>query len=58
MAEEGRGEEQQQQQQLGLWADNMAQHVKAFIAKLEDLSLIPRTYMVEGDYQLLKIVVL
>lgn len=29
----------------------MAQRVKAFAAKLENLNLIPGTYMVEGENQ-------
>jgi hypothetical protein len=38
----------------GKWAGEMARWVKEPVAKADDLSLIPRTHMVEGENQLLQ----
>lgn len=39
------------------WASEMAQRIKAFAAKSEDLSLMPRAHRVEGENQFLLIVI-
>lgn len=40
----------------GLWADDMPQWVKAFATKPDDLSLVLRTHMVQGENCLPQIV--
>lgn len=38
------------------WAEEMAQCIKAFEAKADDLNLIPRCHMVEKENKLLKVI--
>jgi hypothetical protein len=39
-----------------LWVDEMSQGVKVFATKLDNLSLIPRTHIMEGENRLLQVV--
>lgn len=40
------------QEKVKLWASEMAQRIKVFAAKAEDLSSIPGTYKAEGENSL------